>query len=415
MGSRRSGSRGRHSIPRVTFEPARPPATTDRGLGPGLIALFAVGCGLSAGNLYYAQPILPQLQKALHCSAGAAAIVVALGQLGYAAGLITIVPLGDVVRRKALVPMLLVLAAGGLALSAAAPSLAVLAAAAVLIGLTSVAAQVLVPFAASLATPAEQSRVVGAVMSGLLTGVLLVRTASGLLADLGTWRLPYATGAALIVILAVVMRVALPATAPAPNPGYRRTIRAVGILVRDDTLSRVRCILGALDYAMFNLFWSTMAFLLHKPPYRFSPSEIGLLGLVGAAGAASAASVGRLRTTVSDFVLTVTSAGLAGGSFVIMAFGRSSLTAIVVGMIALDVAVQALHITNLALLYERSRAPHSRIAAAYVSSYFIGGAAGSALGAVVYSTAGWTGVCTAGVVISAITIGVASHARHQSG
>ena len=379
-----------------------------------LVALFAVGCGLSAGDLYYAQPILPQIQRAFHSSAGAAALVVAVGQVGYAAGLITLVPLGDVVRRTVLIPALLLVAAVGLAASAAAPSLAALAAAAMLVGLTSVVAQVLVPFAASLAAPADQSRVVGTVMGGLLTGVLLVRVASGLLADVGNWRLPYATGAVMIVVLAVAMRVLLPVTQPAPNPGYRRTVLAVGALVRDDALTRHRCVLGALDYAMFNLFWSTMAFVLHRSPYHYSPSVIGLLGLVGAGGAASAAAAGRLRSTVSDVVLSATSAGLVGAAFLLMAVARTSLAAFVVGMVALDVGVQALHITNSALLYERAPAPPSRIASAYIASYFIGGAAGSALGALLYDIAGWTGVCSAGVAVSAVTVSLAvAHAGHR--
>jgi len=371
------------------------------------IALFAVGCGLSAGDLYYAQPILPQIQHAFHSSAGAAALVVAAGQVAYAAGLLTIVPLGDVVRRTVLIPALLVVAAAGLAASAASPNLAALAAAAMLVGLTSVVAQVLVPFAASLAAPAEQSRVVGTVMGGLLTGVLLVRVASGLLADAGGWRLPYAIGAAVIVALAVAMRALLPVTQPAANPGYRRTVLAVGALVRADALTRHRCLLGAMDYAMFNLFWSTMAFVLHRPPYRYSPSVIGLLGLVGAGGAASVAAAGRLRSSVPDVVLSATSAALVGGAFALMAAGRNSLAAFIVGMVALDVGVQALHITNSALLYERAPAPPSRIASAYIASYFIGGAAGSALGALLYDVAGWTGVCIAGVAVSLATVSLA--------
>jgi predicted MFS family arabinose efflux permease len=368
-----------------------------------LVLLFAVGCGLSAGDLYYAQPILPQIQKAFHSSAGAAALVVAAGQLAYAIGLVAIVPLGDVVRRKALIPSLLVVAAAGLAASAAAPALAFLAAAAAVVGLSSVVAQVLVPFAASLASPAEQSRVVGTVMGGLLTGILLVRVASGLLANAGGWRLPYAAGAGAIVLLAVAMRALLPDVAPAPNPGYRRTVLAVGTLVRDQPLARRRCTLGALDYVMFNLFWSTMAFVFHRPPYRYSPAAVGLLGLVGAGGAAAAAATGRLRSAVPDTVLSVTSAGLSGGAFLLMALGRDSLAAMLVGMVALDVGIQALHITNSALLYERAPAPPSRIAAAYISSYFLGGAAGTALGALLYTTAGWTGVCAAGVGTAVVT------------
>ena len=176
--------------------------------------LLAVACGATVANLYYAQPLLDTIARSLGTSSGTAGLLVTATQAGYVTGLLFIVPLGDLLQRRRLVSLLLVLDACALAGAAAAPSFGVLAAALALVGVTSVAAQILVPFASALAAEDERGRVVGRVMSGLLLGILLARTVSGLVAELGGWRLIYALAAAAMLILAVVLRRALPAVEP---------------------------------------------------------------------------------------------------------------------------------------------------------------------------------------------------------
>ncbi len=191
-------------------EPARPAPR----MGPGLVALFAASCGIAVANLYYSQPLLPQISRDLSVGSGTAALVVTAAQVGYGIGLALVVPLGDVLVRRRLVPGILVVSAAALFLAAAAPGLGILIAALAIAGLCSVAAQILVPFAATLAADDQRGRVVGTVMSGLLLGVLLARTFSGLIAQAAGWRTVYVAGGAMVVVLSAVLYGRLP---PSPN------------------------------------------------------------------------------------------------------------------------------------------------------------------------------------------------------
>ena len=190
--------------------------------------LLAVACGATVANLYYAQPLLDTIARALSVSPGTAGLLVTATQAGYVAGLLFIVPLGDLLQRRRLVSVLLAIDACALAVAAAAPAFGVLAAALAVVGVTSVAAQVLVPFASALAAEEERGRVVGRVMSGLLLGILLARTVAGLVTELGGWRLIYGLAAGAMLVLAVVLRRALPAVQPPDELPYPRLLASVG-------------------------------------------------------------------------------------------------------------------------------------------------------------------------------------------
>lgn len=278
------------AMPR-SARPAAPDATV---MTRGMVALFAVSCGVSAANLYYAQPLLASISAGFRAGAGRTALVVTAAQVGYGLGLALLVPLGDLLVRRRLVPVLLAGAAVSLAASALAPDLAVLAAAVAVTGVCSVAAQVLVPFAATLAAPERRGRVVGTVMSGLLLGILLARTVSGLVAELAGWRTVYAMAAGVVSVLAAVLARRLPGEEARPPVRYGRLLASVVGLVRTEPLLRLRSALGALVFATFSVLWTSLAFLLAGPPYHYGEAVIGLFGLLGAAGALAAAWSGRL-------------------------------------------------------------------------------------------------------------------------
>ena len=252
---------------------------------PGLVALFAVACGVSAANLYYAQPLLPQVSRALHASSGATALVITAAQVGYGIGLALIVPLGDILIRRRMVPRILLIAAAALLVASAAPNLTVLIAAVAIAGLCSVAAQILVPFAASLASDQERGRVVGTVMSGLLLGILLARTFSGLIAEVAGWRVVYVTAGGVVVVLAALLDRRLPGEQSRPSIRYAELLGSVVHLMRTEPLLRLRAAIGGLVFATFNVIWTSLAFLLVASPYHYSEAVIGLFGLLGAAGA----------------------------------------------------------------------------------------------------------------------------------
>jgi predicted MFS family arabinose efflux permease len=373
-------------------------------LSRGLVLLFAVACGLSAANLYYVQPILDTIAKAFGTSTGTAGLVVTVSQIGYAAGLALVVPLGDLVSRRRMVPILLVITAGGLVVSAAAPSIGVLIAVALVIGVGTVSAQVLVPMAASLAEEERRGQVVGTVMSGLLLGILLARTVSGVVAGLSSWRVVYVMAAALALIMAIVLGRLLPREQERPRIGYG-TLLGTGVkLLLTESLLQRRVVFGALGMAAFSVFWTTMAFLLAGAPYHYGDLAIGLFGLVGAAGALCANFAGRWADRGWTKVTTLTFSTCLAVSFLFLWDGRHNLTMLIVGILVLDVGVQGLQVTNQSMIYRLAPALRSRVTSAYMVCYFAGGAVGSALGSSIYSSHRWAGVCVLGAGIGVVAM-----------
>ncbi len=371
-------------------------ATEGAGIDRRLTVLLAAACGLVVANLYYAQPLLHTIAGTLSVSTAAVGLLVTATQLGYAAGLVLLVPLGDLRERRHLFAVMLGVTTIGLIAAGAAPSLAALAIALACVGLTSVVAQIIVPFAATLAAEPERGRVVGTVMSGLLIGILLARTASGLLAAAAGWRAVYFIAAAMMVALAAVLWRELPEVPPRVELGYRALLASVVRIAREEPLVLRRGALGAIGFACFSVFWTSAAFVLAGAPYHYGEGVIGLFGLVGVAGALMATFAGRLAdagyTQASRGALLV----LMAASFALLAWGGTHLAAFVAGVIVLDLAVQGTHILNQSDIYELRPHSRSRITTIYMTCYFAGGAAGSALAAIVYSREGWTAVCAVG-------------------
>jgi predicted MFS family arabinose efflux permease len=365
-------------------------------IGGRLVLLLAVACGASVANIYYAQPLLDVIARDLGVSSASAGLLVTASQVGYAAGLLLLVPLGDLWERRRFVSRMLLVTAAALALTAAAPSFAVLAAGLAAVGVTSVVAQVLVPFASSLAGEQERGRVVGRVMSGLLIGILLARTVSGLVAEAGGWRLVYALAAGAMLVLAAVLARALPSAAPPAAMPYPELLRSVGALVREEPLLRRRMAYGALGMAGFSVLWTAIAFLLARAPYGYGEGTIGLFGLAGLAGAGAASAAGRLadagwtRRATGLFLLT---AALSWG---LLAAGKDSLAALVAGIVALDLGVQGAHILNQSVIYGLVPEARSRLTTAYMTGNFAGGAVGSGGAALAWDLGGWGAVSALG-------------------
>ncbi len=385
----------------------RAPRATDRpqlGLPRSLVLVFAVACGLSVANLYYAQPILGTIVRSFGTSPGTAGLIVTFSQVGYAAGLALLVPLGDLVSRRRMVPVVLSVTAAGLLASAFAPGVGVLIAVALIVGAGSVVAQVLVPMAASLATEEHRGRVVGTVMSGLLLGILLARTVSGLVAGVSSWRVVYVMAAVLTVAMAVVLGRVLPPEPERARLGYGTLLATTARLLATERLLQRRAFFGAMGFAAFSVFWTTMAFLLAGAPYHYGDVTIGLFGLVGAAGALCANIAGRWADRGIAGVTTLAFALCVAASFAALWFGAHDLVLLIVGIVVLDVGVQGLQVTNQSLIYRLAPDSRSRVNAAYMVCYFAGGALGSALGASIYSSHRWGGVCLLGAGIGLLAV-----------
>jgi len=376
-------------------------------MSPGLVLVFAVACGLSAANLYYAQPILYDISRSFGTSESTTGLVVTLSQVGYALGLALLVPLGDILTRKRFLPAVLMVTALGLVVSAAAPSVGMLLAVALVVGLGSTVAQMLVPMAASLADEATRGRVIGQVMSGLLLGILLARTVSGLVAGVTSWRAVYVMAAAVTVVMAAVLARVVPAEAERPSIRYGALLGSTVTLFRTEPLLRRRIVFGALGFAAFSAFWTTMAFVLSGAPYHYGTTTIGLFGLVGAAGALCANFAGRWADRGLTRSTTLVFAAMVLVSFLPLWLGRTDLVAMTVGVLVLDVGVQGLQVTNQSIIYRLAPDARSRINSAYMVCYFAGGALGSAGASWLYGSHRWAGVCLLGAAIGAAAVALA--------
>ncbi len=372
------------------------------------ILLFSVACGLTVANLYYAQPILSTVATAFGVSAGTAGLVVTFCQIGYAAGLALLVPLGDILVRRRLVLVMLAGTTLALVVSAIAPTMVFLIAAALVVGTGSVVAQVLVPMAASLANERDRGRVVGTVMSGLLLGILLARTVSGIVAGAASWRAVYAMAAVLNVVVAVALARALPSEERRPGMNYGSLLVTAARLLAQERVLQLRALFGALGFATFSVFWTTMAFLLSGAPYRYGDTSIGLFGLVGAAGALCANFAGRWVDKGFTRVTTLVFALCTAVSFPLLWWGRYDLVPLIIGIIVLDVGVQGLQVTNQSVIYRLVPDARSRVNSAYMVCYFAGGALGSALGSQIYVADHWAGVCVLGAALGTVSTVVAS-------
>ncbi|MFJ4060874.1 MFS transporter [Streptomyces albogriseolus] len=385
-------------------------------LSRGVVILFAVACGAAVANVYFSQPLLVTMGHDLAMSPALVGSVVTLTQVGYGLGLFFLVPLGDVADRRRLIVAQLLLLVVALAVVAAANTAAILLAGMAAVGLLAVVTQTLVAFAASLAPPSERGRVVGLVTSGVVIGILLARTASGLMADLAGWRSVYLASASLTALLALVLYQVLPrhSDAPPTTLRYGQLLRSTISLFARERLLRLRALFGLLIFAAFSTLWSSVALPLSEAPYFLSHSAIGALGLIGVAGALAATVAGRLNDRGLSRRTTGIALALLAASWVLLAFTPSSLWSLVVGVILLDLAVQAVHVTNQTLIYVLHPDAGSRLIGGYMIFYSIGSATGAIAATFLYTVAGWGAVCALGSAFSCLGLALWAFTRHST-
>jgi predicted MFS family arabinose efflux permease len=376
------------------------------GISRGLVLLLATACGAAVANLYYAQPLLHTLAVAFDVSNGTAGLVITVSQIGYVLGLALLVPLGDLHERRGLITGTMAVTAAGMAAAAAAPSFAAFAGAIAVVGVTSVVAQIIVPMSSSMSAENERGKVVGTVMSGLLIGILLGRTVSGLIAASFGWRTVFYLGAAAMLVIAATLRRALPRVPPTTELTYGELLRSVLVLIRGEPVLRQRMILGALNFGCFSALWTSLSFLLSGAPYHYGNAAIGLFGLAGVAGASAALVAGRLADRGRGAVASTASVLIMLASWAILAAGKSSVIALLVGIVALDLGSQGLHISNQSAIYTLAPEARSRLTTAYMVACFLGGAVLSAISSSLYAAGGWSGVCVLGGVTAALAVAV---------
>lgn len=373
-------------------------------LSRALILLMATATGLAVASNYYAQPLLHSIAEYFGLSTVSAGSIVIAAQLSYGVGLVLLAPLGDLFEQRRLIVVMMGVAVLGLLISASASSLPWLIVGTALTGLFSVVAQVLVPMAAALSSPAERGRAVGTLMSGLLLGILLARTAAGFTAELGGWRAIYCLAAVLMAICAIALHRSLPVHRSHAGLSYPALLGSLFVLFREEPVLRLRAALGLLSFSLFALFWTPLAFLLAREPYHYSDATIGLFGLAGAAGALAANWAGRLADRGQGALGTTVGLLALLAAWLPLGLAETSLVALLAGVLLLDLAVQLVHVSNQNAVIALRPAARTRLNAVYITCYFIGGALGSLLGTQLFERAGWMGIVWAGVAISTLAL-----------
>ncbi|MGC1218027.1 MAG: MFS transporter [Phormidesmis sp.] len=379
-----------------------------------LLFILAIACGITIANLYYNQPLLGLLAIDFNAPANIVGLIPTLTQIGYALGILLLVPMGDLWERRRLIVTMMVLTAGALAFAASAPSLTWLITASFMIGVTTISAQVIIPFSTLLVRPHERGEAVGLLMSGVFIGILLARTVSGFVGENLGWREMYWIASGLMLLLAGVMAKVLPRSQPELNTSYAGLMRSLVHLITTEPRLQRASLIGAMTFGAFSAFWSTLAFFLEQPPYHYGSDVVGLFGLVGVAGAAIAPISGKLADDRSPrFAVGI---GLMTTIFSFVVFWMSGyyLWGLVVGVVVMDLGVQATQIANQTSIYQLPTDIHSRLNAVYIMFYFVGGALGSFLGAIAWSHFGWYGVCSLSLGLLAIALADYSRASTKS-
>ncbi|HEV9035843.1 MAG TPA: MFS transporter [Puia sp.] len=379
------------------------------------IVTMAICTGLIVANIYYCQPLLVLISQTFRIPESEAGLIAFFTQVGYAVGLLFFVPLGDKVERRRQIVWMAGFAVASLVFAALSPNLLCLEIASVFIGASSVIPQLILPMAAHLAAPSRTGKVIGAVMSGLLIGILLSRTLSGFIGDWLGWRGMFAVAAGISFLLLLIIRFSFPVSRPGFSGSYGSLMRTLLTLVKQQPVLREAAAINALAFATFGLFWTTMVLHLHAAPFHFSTHVIGLFGLAAAAGALAAPLVGGSADKRNPRIPIGYGLVLLGLSFVLMYARAGSVVGMIAGIVLLDLAMQGIHVSNQSRVYALLPAARNRLNTVYMTVSFTGTSLGSAAGLYAWKLAGWNGVCLTGVLLTAAaaTIYVLTYKRER--
>ncbi|MGG1661038.1 MFS transporter [Brevibacillus sp. NRS-1366] len=367
--------------------------------------LFATACGMAVATIYFAHPLLDDMARTFGITHSSVGIVITVTQLCYAFGLFLLVPLGDLLNRRRLIithMLLLVFALIGVGYS---PSRMMLFASLAAVGLLAVVTQTLVSYAASLSESQQRGSVVGMVTSGVVIGILLARSFAGILTDLAGWRSVYLVSAVLMLAMSGILYLKLPRDERKKESlSYGQLLQSTLLLFTQERILRIRAVLAFLIFMAFSILWTSLVLPLRAAPLSLSHFAIGAFGFAGVAGALAAARAGKL----ADRGLGQKTTGIA---LLLLLFSwwpigmiEQSLWGVVAGVILLDLAVQAVHVTNQSLIFTVRPEARSRLTASYMIFYSIGSASGSIASTSMYAYAGWYGVCLLGAIVSAVAL-----------
>jgi len=375
-----------------------------REISSGLLFLMAIAISASAANLYYNQPLLPLMGQSLGLDGGTLGLIPSATQIGYAAAIFFISPLGDTMDRKQLIRYLSIsLTLGSLAL-ALVPSVWGMITATFIIGVSANITQQILPLASSLTTPEKKGQVIGTLMSGLTIGILLSRTLSGTVAEHLGWRSVFVVAAAIAAVIGILLHIYLPSRKPSAQLSYPALLLSMFSLFRSQPLLREAAITGGLWFAAFNGLWATLAIHTSGEPFFYSVQQIGLFGIVGLAGIMGAKISGRLVGKIGPRRIIAMALLLLLVGFGVMAAWGNSLTGLTIGIVLVDMGVFGAQIPNQVRVFSIDPKAQSRMNAVYMLFYYFGASLGSSLGVHVMAVAGWSGLTTLGFALAAVAL-----------
>ena len=391
----------------LTTASGDPPAL-DAAVPRGMTFLLAATCGLIVANLYYAQPLAGPISASLGLSHAGAGLIVTMTQLGYGAGLLFIVPLGDLVENRRLILAVTALATVALLGAALAPTAGAFMLAALLIGVGSVAVQILVPYAAHLAPEAKRGQVVGNVMSGLMLGIMLSRPVASFIAQVSSWHVVFFASTGVMVLLMGVLLRALPPRLPTQRLGYGALLASMLRLARTTPVLRRRALYQFFLFGAFSLFWTTTPLLLAGPLYHLSQAGIALFALAGVAGAVSAPLAGRVADRgwirpASGLAMLTVAAGF-GVTHLAAPGSRLALGLLVLGAIVVDFGVTANLVLGQRAIFSLGAEFRARLNGLFMAFFFVGGAFGSAAGGWAYARGGWPMASAIGIALPILAL-----------
>jgi len=375
----------------------------NKGLSKGVLYLMSTAAGLVVANNYYNQPLLNLIAKDFSVSESEVSNIPLFTQLGYALGLLFIIPLGDKFPRKKMVMIDFVVIILSLLAMAIAPSLPVLIVSGFVVGFSCVVPQVFVPMAAQLAKPKNQGEAIGIVMSGLLIGILGSRFISGYVGEYFGWRPMYYAAAGMMLILWVLLKLKLPELQPDFKGTYKQLMQSTWHYFRTESPVRLAAARGALGFAGFSAFWTTLVFVLDTN-FNYGSGIAGTFGLLGIGGALAATVMGRMSDKMNKNHLISYATILMILSWILFEFSGNSILGLIIGVILVDMGLQSLHITNQNIIFSKNQDARNRINTIYMVGYFVGGALGTITGAYAWEIFGWTGVASLGLIYSSLIL-----------
>ncbi len=383
-------------------EPLMQPDVVVTPLKERTVFAMATACGLAVANIYYNQPMLALIEHQF-ASVTTIGMIPTATQLGYAIGLLLLVPLGDLVERRRLIVIQFLILAVALAGAALAPGPWSLVAASFFVGTFATVAQQIVPLAVTLSPSALRGRTIGKVMSGLLCGILFSRTLSGFVATYLGWRAMFWISVPLALFGAGLMAMALPRSEPTTYLRYPTLLYSLQKLWRAQPLLRRATLTQAALFASFISFWTILSLHLAEPPYGYGPYAAGLFGIVGAVGVFAAPLAGRLADRRGPLLVIVIGAVVTVTSWLMFGIW-GMLTGLIVGVVLLDFGVQSSLVSNQHVIYALDESARSRLNTLFMGGVFLGGAVGSTAATMAWRQEGWLGTCVIGIVFALLAL-----------